>query len=111
MAQHTAQKPASDVLRDTLRQLPNHWIQRRWHDINGNRCLAGWLGHTSNPTGDAYWDDAFAQALDCVAQAIGVDPGDITSWNDTAGRTEADVLDALRKAIRIAMAAEAAAAA
>lgn len=38
-------------------------------------------------------------AFRALERAIGVRPGDVVNWNDTPGRTQAEVLEVLDKAI------------
>lgn len=74
------------------------WVQRTW-EWEGARCAASALGAVVYGAEDDGGDDEmnlrYSAAITALKARVGIA---VTVWNDEAGRTAAEVIDALRAA-------------
>ena len=84
-----------------LRLVTRGWIQGTVRDVNGF-CLLGAVALTARPDGsECMMTQATGVnlALGYLAEEIGGEPNDITSWNDDPDRTKDEVIAKLEAAI------------
>lgn len=81
-------------LRDAADYIEKHgWCQEHYfHD--GQVCAWGAVLKIE-------WDDPFARRAMCERIEQAIDAPDIEEWNDTPGRTQAEVVQALRDAAKL----------
>jgi hypothetical protein len=75
------------------------WCQHSLHDENGRVCAAEALMSVTYP---AYDLSSYAVAMSCLSDFVtsGEHSMAVLEWNDTEGRTGADVTDAMRGCAR-----------
>ena len=93
---------AIELLELTAEALEGNWCQGVMTkdaepDIDRKRqCLLGWLCTVSDET--RTFGVRFFRAVQALRAVTGIGQGRLTDWNDVTGRTEAEVLYALRTA-------------
>lgn len=79
------------LVRAKERIVERGWCQNTLESHDGRLCLMGALGEPEDLATSRAWE-----CVECVTTEF------FELWNDAPGRTEADVLDALDRAIRLA---------
>lgn len=82
-----------------LRRISKGWTQRTMHRRVGTKlayCAVGALQNTKLTTELVDGPDVYIAARKMLQRVVG---GDVVNWNDTKGRTQADVINAYKRAI------------
>jgi hypothetical protein len=86
------------VLLEAAKLVERGWCQGRERDFRDGiacYCALGAINASSPLSGDF---DPYDYAYDSLAFYIGVNLGEVSEWNDASGRTQAEVVAALRGA-------------